>query len=429
MIRAPEPSPSRTEKTVLANGLRILTEQMPQVRSVSVGVWLDRGSRHESAAENGITHFTEHMVFKGTESRSAEDIACTIDAIGGYLDAFTTKESVAFTAKVLDEHLPTALDVVADLTLRPAFREEDIEKEKSVVLEELKMDEDNPDYLLHEIFVSSFWKAHPLGRPIIGTKRSIQAFDRALLNRFFQRTFLAGNFLITAAGRLEHEGFVKLVEERFGALKRGRSESQGPAPTPDPRIVLHDKPSLEQVHLCLGVGAYAMADPRRFTGYVLSTLLGGGFSSRLFLKIRERAGLAYAVFSDLSLYSDTGCITVYAGTSREAAPRVIRYVIEEFRDLKENLAPAEELRRAKEHLKGSLMLSLESTSSRMSNLARQEKYFRRTISLDEVIEKIEAVSADEIRDLAEEWFSAERIALAVLGDLQGMKIEREDLAC
>jgi len=401
---------------------------MPHVRSVSVGVWVDRGSRHESPEENGLSHFTEHMVFKGAGGRSAEEIACSIDAIGGYLDAFTTKESVAFTAKVLDEHLPRALDIVSDLVLHPAFPEGDVEKEKGVVLEERKMDEDNPDYLLNEIFTSSFWPGHAIGRSIIGTPDSIGSFSRGGLQSFFDRTFHAGNFIITAAGRLDHNAFVRLVEERFGGLDARRSPVQEPAPSPAPAIVMHDKPSLEQVHLSLGVGAHPMADPRRFAGYVLSAMLGGGFSSRLFLKIREREGLAYAVFSDLSLYSDTGCMSVYAGTSLEAAPQVIRLALKELRDLTDNLAPDEELRRAKEHLKGSLMLSLESTSSRMSNLARQEKYFERSLSLDEVLEHIEEVSAAQVRALAADLFQQDRLALTVLGDLQGWSVNRDDLA-
>ena len=402
---------------------------MPHVRSVSVGVWVDRGSRHETLEENGLTHFTEHMVFKGTETRSADEIAFAADGIGGHLDGFTTKENIAFTVKVLDEHVPRALDIVSDMVLEPAFREEDLEKERGVVLEELKMDEDNPEYLIHDLFSSTFWKGHGLGLPIIGTASSLNRFDRAGLKRFFARTFHARNFLITAAGQLEHQELVRLVEERFRALPKSDVSDSSPVPVPGTELVFRDKPSLEQVHLCLGVGAHAMADPRRFVAYMLSTILGGGVSSRLFLKIREHAGLAYSVYSDLSLYEDGGCLSVYAGTSLETARQVVEYVMAEFRDLKENLIGHEELRRAKEHLKGSLMLSLESTSSRMSNLARQEKYFGRIATLDEVTDQIETVTAEQIRQIAVEWFEQDRIALAVLGDLKGFKLGREDLAC
>lgn len=416
-------------RSSLPNGLLVITEEMPQVRSVSVGVWVNSGSRHETPSEAGLSHFCEHMVFKGTETRSAEEIACSIDAIGGHLDAFTTKESIAFTAKVLDEKVPAALDILADMMLRPAFRADDIEKEKGVVLEELKMDEDNPDYLIHDLFSSGCWPTHALGRPIIGSKETIESFDGPMLQGFFERTFQPSNMIVTAAGHLRHDELVELVAERFADLAPTVERPVELAPEHHATIALRDKPSLEQVHLCLGVDAHAMADPRRFAGYVLSTLLGGGYSSRLFLKIRERLGLAYSVFSDLSMYSDTGCLSVYAGTSLEALPKVIECVLAEFHDLKKTPIGPEELRRAKDHLKGSLALSLESTSSRMSNLARQEKYFKRTHSLDEVTENIEKVTSEEITALAQEWFHQDKIAIAVLGDLQGFGIDRSSLVC
>ena len=417
------------EKTLLANGLRVVTERMPQVRSVSFGVWVDGGSRHETAPQSGISHFIEHMVFKGTSTRSAEDIACSVDAIGGHLNAFTSKENVAFTAKVLDEHLPRAMDIVSDLVLDPVFREEDIAKERSVILEELKMDEDNPDYLIHEIFSRNFWKGHALGRPIIGNHRTINSFGRKQIRGFFRRTYEPKKLLITAAGNIKHGNFVRMIEKRFGSLKPSENGRRVARPKPAPSIVLHDKPSLEQVHICLGVPTHAMADPRRYGSFLLNTVLGGGVSSRLFLKIRERAGLVYSVFSDFSLYADAGCLSIYAGTSLEATEQVIGYVMNEFRDIKENLVTDEELRRAKDHLKGSLMLSLESTSSRMSNLARQEKYLGEFLSLDEVIGHIEEVQAPALRELANEWFHQKKIALTILGNLGNFRFDREKLSC
>lgn len=422
-------APSRLTKTVLDNGTCIVTETMDHVRSVAVGVWLDCGSRHESPEEGGISHFTEHMVFKGSENRSAEDIAFAVDGIGGHLDAFTTKESVAFTAKVLDEHVPTAVDVIGDMVLNPVFDAAELEKEKGVVLEELKMDEDSPDYLIDDIFSSSFWSGQALGRPIIGSKALIEGFSRDGLQKFHQRAFRPDRLLVTAAGSLRHDDFVEHVERQFGGLS---GHSQMPViepPRATPAIVLHDKPSLEQAHICLGVPAHEMASPERFVGYILSTILGGGVSSRLFLKIREQAGLAYAVYSDQSLYADTGCMTVYAGASVESTPEVISLVMAEFRDLKRTAVSAVELRRAKDHLKGSLTLNLESTSSRMSNLARQEKYFRKWISLEEVHEGIEAVTAEQVQALANSWFQQDLIALTVLGSLNGLRVERDDLAC
>jgi predicted Zn-dependent peptidase len=419
----------QVNKTVLPSGLRVITEHMPHIRSVSVGFWVDSGSRHETEPESGISHFIEHMVFKGTSTRSAEDIACSVDAIGGHLDAFTTKESVAFTAKVLDEHLSRALDVVSDLVLDPVFREDDIAKEKGVVLEELKMDEDNPDYLLQEIFSKNFWKGHPLGRPIIGYKKTINGFDRPKLREFFAETYNPANLIVTAAGHVDHDSFVPMIEERFAGIAPRPKERRTNPPRPAPAIVLRDKPALEQVHVCLGVPTHAMADPRRYASFVLNTILGGGVSSRLFLKIREREGLAYAVFSDFSLYADAGSLTVYAGTSLDAVHQIVEHVMTEFRDLKDKRVTADELRRAKDHLKGSLLLSLESSPSRMSNLARQEKYLGGFETLDEVGQHIEAVEDTDLQELANEWFHQDRIALAVLGNLGGFKMGREHLAC
>lgn len=427
-VTQPE-APPQLAKTVLDNGVSIVTEAMDHVRSVAIGVWLDCGSRHESPEEGGISHFTEHMVFKGSETRSAEDIAYAIDGIGGHLDAFTTKESIAFTAKVLDEHLPRVIDVIGDMVLHPTFDADELEKEKGVVLEELKMDEDSPDYLIHDVFSSSFWNEQALGRPIIGNKALIEKYNREGLSDFHNRAFRPDRLLITAAGRLDHNDVVDQVGKLFGSLT-GRSQLPViETPSATPSIVLHDKPSLEQAHICIGVPAHAMAAPERFSGYILSTILGGGVSSRLFLKIREKAGLAYSVYSDQSLYADVGCMTVYAGTSVEATPQVIAHVISEFRDLKNTPVSVEELRRAKDHLKGSITLSLESTSSRMSNLARQEKYFHRWISLEEMHQQIEAVTSYEVQALAQKWFQQDLIAVTVLGSLNGLKLERDDLAC
>ena len=423
------PPPASIRKTVLPNGLRILSESIPSVRSVSLGIWVDAGSRHEAESDSGITHFTEHMVFKGTDRFTAREIAYAIDGLGGHLDAFTSKETTAFTAKVLDDHWPQALDILADMVRNPTFAENDIEREKGVVLEELKMDEDNPEYLLGTIFARSFWKDHGMGRPVIGYQGSIRAFDRQQLRRFFDGTFRAPNLLITAAGNVEHDSLVRETERRLGGINGAGRAQRTPPPTVSPEIVLHHKPALEQVHLTLGIATFCATDPRRFAGFVLSTLLGGGFSSRLFQKIREEAGLAYSVYSDLGLYSDTGCLAIGAGTALDALPLVLEYTLREFRDLKERPAEEEELRRAKNHLKGSLMLNLESPGSRMANLARQEMYHGRFRFLDEICEQVEDVTAEQVHALSNEWFNQERIALSVLGNLGETRIEREQLAC
>jgi predicted Zn-dependent peptidase len=417
------------QTTVLENGLRVITEPMPHVRSVSVGIWIRSGSRLEAPTETGISHFIEHMLFKGTGQRSAEDIARSIDSIGGNLDAFTSKELVSFNTKVLDDHLPQAFDILSDMVLDPAFREEDIEKEKGVILEELKMEIDNPEYLVHEIFCSNFWKGHPLGKPILGTRETIRSFQRDTLSGYFRRIYVPSNMIITAAGNLEHDRLADLARRYFGSLPSSGAAPPSPQPATHARLVMRDKRSLEQIHLCLGVPAYPLPHEKRFVCYLLNTMLGGGMSSRLFQNIRERQGLAYAVFSELNQYRDSGALMVYAGTSAESAPKVVEAVVKEFRSLKQELVPAEELRRAKDHLKGSLMLGLESTASRMVNLARQELFFGRFFGLDELLGSIEAVTAEEVREVARDCFDGRHIAVTVLGRLDGLKITRDELAC
>jgi predicted Zn-dependent peptidase len=416
-------------REVLPNGLTILSEEMEHIRSVSIGIWIKTGSREEDQHWNGISHFIEHMVFKGTENRSAEDIARQVDSIGGNMDAFTAKECVCFNIKVLDEHLPIALDVLSDLVLRPVFKPEDIERERGVILEEIKMDEDNPDYLVHEIFTQNFWKNHALGRPILGTKETVKRFAPAPVRKLYAERFVPGNIVVSAAGNLKHDQFVKLVAGHFEGMKPGKNKFRSPVPKVMPKIVLRNKKSLEQVQICMGVPSYPIAHDERHASYVLNTLLGGGMSSRLFQNIRERQGLAYAIYSDLNPYRDTGCLSINAGTSRETAGKVVRSIVAEFHKLKSEPVPAEELRRAKDQLKGSLMLSLESSTARMSNIARQEMYFDRFFSMDEMIRKIEEVTSEQLKRIAEEFFRPEAIAVTILGNLNGLKVTRNQLAC
>jgi predicted Zn-dependent peptidase len=369
------------------------------------------------------------MVFKGTERRSAEDIAREMDSVGGMLDAFTSKEQICFNAKVLDEHLPIAFDVLADLVLRPKLDSDDVNKERQVVLEEIKMDLDNPEYLLHDIFTRGFWPEHSLGRPILGTPETVRNFDREALCRRFQNWFAPDHIIITAAGNITHPQVLELVEKEFGHLQAIGSPREDPAPSTSAPINLETKRDLEQVHLCIGVPSLPLAHERRFGVAVLNNLLGGGMSSRLFQNIREKQGLAYAVFSEITPYSDAGMLTVYAGTAKETVDKVLDLTVAEFRAMKESPVSAEELLRAKNHLKGSLMLSLESTSSRMSNLARQELYFQRFYSLDEILMSIEAVTRDEVQSLARDFFQPDRVALTVLGPLNGFSVDRARLAC
>src|ERR1051325_9503773 len=413
----------------LAIGLTVITEQMPHIRSASIGVWLQTGSRDEDAEWNGISHFIEHMVFKGTSHRSAEDIARQVDSIGGNMDAFTAKECICFNVKVLDEHLPIAMDVLSDLVLNPVFDIKDIGRERGVILEEIKMDEDNPDYLVHEIFTQNFWKDHPLGKPILGTKETVKRFERDTVLDAYTHRFAPGNIIVSAAGNLDHDGFVELVTRHFEHMKPMNNGFHSSAPKIVSRITLRNKKALEQVQLCIGVPAHPTAHEKRHAGYILNTLLGGGMSSRLFQNIRERQGLAYSIYSDLNPYRDTGCLAVYAGTSLASASKVVQSVVSEFRKLKNEPVPEEELRRCKAQLKGSLMLSLESSTSRMSNLARQEMYFDRFYDLDELIARIEAVTIEDLTSLANEFFKTESVAVTALGNLNGLKLSRDQLAC
>ena len=416
-------------REVMPNGLTLITEEMKHIRSISIGIWVKTGSRDEDREWNGISHFVEHMVFKGTQHRSAEEIARQVDSIGGNIDAFTAKECVSFSMKVLDEHLPIALDVLGDLVLNPVFDDQDIKRERGVILEEIKMDEDNPDYLVHEIFTQNFWKDHPLGRPILGTRDTVKRFERPPVFDFYSHRFIPGNVIITAAGNLNHGHFVDLVNRHFDKMKPASNGFHSAPPTIVPKIVLRNKKSLEQVQICIGVPSYPITHEKRHSSYILNTLLGGGMSSRLFQNIRERQGLAYAIYSDLNPYRDTGCLSIYAGTSRESAVKVVESVVSEFQKLKSELVSADELQRAKDQLKGSLMLSLESSTARMSNLARQEMYFDRFYGLDELIDKIQGVTAEELKDLANYFFKTENIAVTVLGNLNALRLTRDQLAC
>jgi predicted Zn-dependent peptidase len=417
------------KKHALPNGLVVITENMPHVRSVSVGVWVRSGSRGEAPDENGLAHFIEHMVFKGTERRSAEAIAREMDSVGGMLDAFTSKEQICFNAKVLDEHLPIAFDVIADLILRPNFDSEDVTKEQQVILEEIKMDMDNPEYLLHEVFTRGFWPEHALGRPILGTPETVKNFNREVLKARFASWYAPDHLVVTAAGNVAHEQVLDLVTREFGHLQPSGQHAPHIAPRTEAPIHLEKKRDLEQVHLCVGVPSVPLGHEDRFGVAVLNNLLGGGMSSRLFQNIREKRGLAYAVFSEITPYSDAGMLTVYAGSGKETVGQVLDLIVGEFRDLKKSLVTEEELTRSKNHLKGSLMLSLESTSARMSNLARQELYFRRFYSLDEILDSIEAVTREQLQSLARQYFRAEDTAVTVLGNLNGFALDRARLAC
>jgi predicted Zn-dependent peptidase len=416
-------------RTVLPNGLIVLTERMDHLRSVAMGVWIKSGSRCEPADTNGISHFVEHMVFKGTRNRSAQTIAREMDSIGGNLDAFTGKETICFNVKSLGEHVPIALDILNDLVLNPTFASPDIERERGVILEEIKIDEDNPDILVQEIFTQSFWKDHPLGKPILGTTATVGRLDQQKLFDYHGGRFLGGNMVFSAAGNLDHDQFVAQVTEKFAALPSGLAVPEEHAPEANARILLRNKKALEQVQICMGVSSPPITDANRYVTLILSTVLGGGMSSRLFQTIREERGMVYSIYTDLNPYRDTGTLCIYAGTSSAKALEVVDLILAEFKKLKDEPLGAEELKRAKDQVKGNILMGLESSNSRMANLARQEMYFGRFFSVEEVIALIDAVDAAAVQTMAQRLFEPERIAVTLLGRLDGIKLNRKRIVC
>jgi predicted Zn-dependent peptidase len=415
----------------LGHGLTLVTESMPHLRSVAIGVWLRRGSRHESPEVGGVSHFIEHMVFKGTKTRSAERIASEVDSIGGYMDAFTAKEYASFHLKVLDEHLPLAVEILGDIVQNPLFDPQEMAREKKVIFEEMSMVEDTPDDLVMEIFSEAFWPDHPLGRPILGTRKSVSGFKRADLAGYFSRVYRPDNILIAAAGHLEHGALEALVSRHFAGVERRGATPQAPARAARPpatacRTVTRSKRELEQVHLCLGAPAYPQAHPDRYALYLMNTVLGGSMSSRLFQNVREKRGLVYSISSGTTAYSDSGVMTIYAGTRLDSVSEVVRLTLEEIRRLRSEPLPEEELRRAKDHLKGGLLLSLEGSNSRMNHLARQELYLGRQLGMDEIMGAIEAVGGEDVRRVAAEIFDG-RLAASVLGNLGGWRPRTQEL--
>jgi predicted Zn-dependent peptidase len=430
--RSPIPSSFRVSQAsivreVLPNGLRLVTERMPHVRSASVGVWLTRGSRHEPAEANGIAHFVEHMLFKGTATRTQEDIAQAIDSLGGHMDAFTAKEYAGYFIKVLDEHLPVAVDILSDIVTHPVFAADEMVREQKVVLEEIKMVEDTPDDLVHELFSEHFWAGHPLSRPILGTADSVSALTPDVLRQYFDRTYCASNLVVVVVGNVEHAHVRELIARAFDGLSPGERPPVESAPRVSPNVVVRHK-ELEQSHVCLGTASYQQDHADRYASYVLNTVLGGSMSSRLFQNVREKRGLAYTVYSGTSAYRDTGSIVIYAGCGNDAVDELIDVVVTELKEMKGAPVPADELTRAKDHLKGSLMLGLESTSSRMSHLARQEIYFDRHFDFDETLAGIEAVTDAGVQRVACELFTDAGLSATVVGAVDDIAIPRERLA-
>jgi len=401
-------------RTVLDNHLTLVTEEIPTVRSASLGVWIKLGSRFEAPAQAGISHFIEHMLFQGTERRSSRDIAVAIDAMGGQLDAFTTKESACYYANVLDVHLPDSLELLSDIVLYPLFNSDEMERERGVILEELASVEDSPEETLYEGFVASLWFGHPLGTPILGRRETIEGMQRQDLADYFSRAYDPANVVISAAGRLDHDAVAAQVSDLFGALKNNNEPVQVRPPEAYQHFRILGREELEQVHVGIGVPALSATDEDRYIAYLLNDLLGGSVSSRLFQSIREEHGLAYAIYSSLATYSDAGYLWIYSATRPDAAQTAIELILEELGVLCEIPVPGDELARMKEHLKGSFMLGLESTASRMSSLAQQEIYFGDNFDMDRILEGIDAVDADQVQHLARRLFADEVICVDLL---------------
>ncbi len=401
-------------KTVLGNGVRILTEAMPHSRSVSMGVWVNVGARDESEAEQGLSHFIEHMIFKGTRKRSAFDIAKEFDAIGGYTNAFTGMENTCYHAKVLDSHLETMVDILSDIFLNSVFDEEEVERERAVICQEIGMLEDSPDEYLHLLAGRTWWGDHPLGRPVMGTRENILGFSAGQIRAFFQRLYQPGRIIVSAAGHLDHDRFVDLVAPLFGTIENGgrfprRQPARGRA-----RVELCPR-DLEQTHLCVATRGLPIADPQRYAFSLMSAILGGNMSSRLFQEIRERRGLAYSVYSFAHAYVDSGMSGACAGVEPRNAQESVQLIIEALRALCEEPVDDDELGDAKEYTKGSLLLAAESNDNQMVRLAQNEFHFGRQVPLDEVVAEIESVTAGDIQHLAGRLFQPGETALTVIG--------------
>ncbi|MFN8626334.1 MAG: pitrilysin family protein [Candidatus Binatia bacterium] len=408
-------------RSCLDNGVRIISECMPGVPSVTVGIWVENGSRYEMPEQAGISHYLEHLFFKGTARRTAAQIAEEIDAVGGVLNAFTGKEYTCYYAKVLAEHLPIAQDILADIFLQSRFDPEEIERERSVVVQEILQVEDTPDDYVHELFNLKFWPAHPLSYPVCGRVDTVRAFQRQDFLDFIAARYRPDRLLVTAAGHLDHDRLVEWAAHQFGPLQ-GRAGATNGAPPIVNRSVFHCEKALEQMHLCMGTLGVAQAASERYAAYLLNTALGGGMSSRLFQEVREKRGRAYSVYSFLSSYLDAGYLGIYVGTSAEWIEEVVAIVLAELSALKRDGLRPNELARVKNQLKGNLLLGLETSDNRMSRIAKNEIYFGADMAPAEIAARIDATGNDEIVQLAQQILRPEVMAVTLLGDLKGRTV-------
>lgn len=414
-----------THKTILKNGIRIVTKTMPFARSVSMGVWVNVGARDESESENGLSHLIEHLIFKGTHKRSAFQIAKEFDAIGGQTNAFTTMENTCYHAKVIDSHLETMVEILSDIFLNSRFDEIEVEKERPVILQEIGMVEDTPDDYIHVLFGKNFWGDHPLGRSILGTRQNLFKFNASSIKDFFQRLYQPDRIIISAAGNLEHARLVDLVGLSFESIRPGNGFPERISPTAYARTELHPK-NLEQVHICIGTNGLPTSHPKRYALSLMNTILGGNMSSRLFQEVREKRGLAYAVYSFVSTHVDAGMFGAYAAVEPSTTWEAADLLLAQMLHLKETPVEESELLGAKEFIKGNLLLASENTENQMVRLAQNEMHFQRHIPLDEVIHNLETITTEDIVDLAGMLLRNNRISLTILGPISGSE-NLEDL--
>jgi len=413
--------------TLLPNGIKVVTEQIEHVHSVSIGIWVKTGSRFETREQQGISHFIEHMLFKGTPRHTAVDIARRIDSVGGFINAFTGKEYTCFYVKILKQHLPLAIDLLTDIFFNSLFSPDDVEKERSVIMQEIHMIKDTPDDYIQDLFNESYFSDHPLGYPIQGDAATIASLDRERLVSFFNSEYLQPQrIIIAAAGDLTHEQVLKELQGTFNGIVPAQEQPAGDSFAPQQRAVFHYR-KLEQVHVCMGTTGLSQLDPLRYALYVLNTLFGGSMSSRLFQEIREQQGLAYSVYSFVSSYADTEVFGIYMGVKKELAQQAIAIVLRETEKLKREKISAAELSSAKEQLKGNLLLSTESTDNRMSRLAKSEIYYNSYIPLEDVIAEIDAVTSDAVQELARALFNHKFVNYTFLGPLRAKDLPKKFL--
>lgn len=405
------------KKTQLANGIRVISENIPHAHSVSIGFWVANGSRHEEGEVNGVAHFIEHLLFKGTARRSALDIAREIDSLGGILNAFTGREFVCYYAKVLSKFLPQALNLLTDIFLHSRFDPEEIEKERKVILQEISMIEDAPDNYIHDLLAQNIWRGHPLGMPVIGTEESVGSLTREAIVAFRDKQYRGEDIIIAAAGRVSHEELISLLADEFETIIPGSSGPAVSAPDYGKHVFALEK-DLEQVHMCLGTRALAQNHPHRYEAFILNTALGGSMSSRLFQEVREKKGLAYSIYSYISSHSDTGSLAIYAGTSPEQLAEVIDITLLEMRRFKREPLPSNELDAVKEQIKGNLLLSLEGSDNRMTKLAKNEIYFGCYQSLREIMEGLDRVTPQSLITLSEQLFDDRFFTMVLLGKVK-----------